>query len=254
MQLTLLLDLHIYNITSFDYNIIKGNTKDTILLQVCGQDPDLILTDTEESILHWKKQNKPVIAWSHESNRTENLMAAPWLILSIDAISDSYLEEIYCHYHGIPYEILKTDRCILKELSVNDYDNLILLDSEQDSDSSGRFFKNPSQQTLEFLGTYCSNQYSFYGIGIYGAWHKDSGEFLGVAGFSTGEDSATEIGYAVKKEMRRKGYAKEWIMALKEYAREFYGIDKLVARIKSNNIASMNTARSCGLTIVEEKE
>ncbi len=253
MQLTLLLDLHKCSITSFDYNIIEYNTKDTILLQVCGQKADLVLTDTDQSIAYWKEKNIPIIAWSHRNNAGESLMATPWLILSLDALSHSYLEETYCHFHGIPYEILKTDRCLIRELSPDDYENLISLDSQQDKESAGRFFKNPSSRNKDFLKSYCHSQYSFYGLGIYGAWHKETGKFLGIAGFSTTEDSHLEIGYAVRKEERRKGYAKEWIMALTEYAREYYEVDEVFARIQSHNTASIKTAKSCGLTILEEK-
>ena len=317
MNRQILLDLHKKNLTSSDYNIIQSITKDKILfhphrdsgitdrntihpclqtlpfdLQAIPFNPqalpfdlqaiDMVVTDTDESIAHWKKQAMAVIAWSHEENPQESLMQAPWLILSLDALSDPFPEEVWHRHHGLPLRLLETERCYLRELAMDDLDPLLALDAEQEADSPGRFFRIPADSHLEtnpdpaigsdpdlvsaardYLSHYIACQYPFYGYGIYGAYDRSDDRFLGIVGFyqtdssttassdSDSPDAGPELGYAVRREHRRQGYAREWILALTDYARQQWEMTEFVARIPRGHIASIRTALSCHLKIIE---
>lgn len=293
--MTLFIDLKKITLTPFDYNILEGNTKDTIVLQVYSdfqtplvKNDQVVLADTDEAIDIWQDQGLPVIAWSHKNNPDESLMAAPWMILEPEALTEEYLSEVLCRHQGLPVTVCQTERCYLRELVMGDLEQLLSLDAEQEVDSAGRFFRfstedltpsdkysleNSNQKTL--LEEYIRCQYPFYGYGIYAAFHRESNEFLGIAGFSAyetteiTEDNMTdiprqeeaedvietlsvEIGYAVKKEYRRQGYAKEWLHGLTQWIKDYYKPDsvKIVARIQVGNEASIRTAKSCGIEIV----
>ena len=269
------------------------------------RDGRIILTDSDEGIARHKAENVPVIAWSHAYNSKESLMGTPWMILDLQALSGDYLEEVYHRFHGIAMRILETDRCYLKELGMEDFENLLALDQEQDEKSRGRFFpiewtqteeslrnsaypsslsdKNPGlsvrnvathadslRRLKDYLFQYLQNQYPFYGYGIYGAYALGDDCFLGIAGFSLldcvqnvpdqispNDEEAIylEIGYAVKKSVRQKGYACEWVSALLEYAKKKqengeWEPCKILARIHPDHLASIKVAKKCGLPIL----
>lgn len=296
MYSILFLDIQKTILTSYHYNILENIAKDKILLQVlCDSSEEkisqmidqmisekkdlLFLVDCDESIAKWTAMGATVIAWSHEENRNESLMASPYMVLSLEALTYDYLEEIYCRRKKLPLTILTSHRCYLRELTLEDYPLLLSLDQSQALDSAGRFFPSNlcQEEKEEYLAQYISKQYPFYGFGIYAAFDFAKDCFLGIAGFSPYDpvnpsnetmenDTSTqassqgetedilwvEIGYAVKKEYRRQGYAKEWICGLKKWMEEYYDPTpvKIVAKIAPDNLASIQTADRCGVTII----
>lgn len=321
MNITLITDIRKITLTSSDYNIIRSITKDKILFQVAGEltesgknlmvpvEKGIVISDTDRGIRSWIHRGYPVIAWSHEKNPGEDLTKTPWLILSLTALSGDYLEEVWHRFHKIPLEIVRTDRCYLRELSMEDLPDLLSLDAEQEPDSPGLFFKGRLESKEQYLSAYIRTQYPFYGYGLYGAYHKDTDEFLGIAGFYLPEKSSSiennlcteknskrrwtavifrkrnslikendfpdsylkddsypgerdfpdlclregtylEMGYAVKKSARQKGYAKEWIRALTGHAHRSLHTDVIIARIPMDNRASLTAAIHAGGTLL----
>ena len=289
MDLTLITDIRKITLTSFDYNIIRSISKDTILLQVAGDltkpsnqlpalpEKGVVLTDSDQGIRLWTQKKYPVIAYSHKKNTQEELTGTPWLILSLTALSEDYLTEVWFRFHKIPLQILRTQRCYLRELSMKDLPELISLDADQTPDSPGRFFKGNPGSEEEYLSSYIRYQYPFFGYGLYGVYQKETGEFLGIAGFylpdenhgkendqndgwlkilfgegsfDTQGDDYLEIGYAVKKSVRLKGYAKEWIRALIDHAQDTLHMNHIIARIPAKNKASVKAALSAGGTLL----
>ena len=151
--------------------------------------------------------------------------------------------------------------------------DLSALDADLAPDNPGRFFRNQQASEEEYLSSYIHFQYPFFDYGLYGAYEKDTCEFLGIAGFYLSEKcyhredgrgaewvgvyfgrepsgskkcECLEIGYAVKKGARRKGYAKEWIRALTDYAQKTLLYDSIIARIPQENKASIAVALSAG--------
>ena len=289
MDLTLITDIRKITLTSFDYNIIRSISKDTILLQVAGEltvsgnpfpahpEKSIVVADTDLGISQWTQRGYPVIAYSHEKNSQEDLLGTPWLILSLQALSGDYLQEVWHRFHEIPLEILHTRRRFMRELSMKDLPDLVRLDADQAPDSPGRFFRGKPGSEEEYLSSYIRYQYPFFGYGLYGVYQKETGEFLGIAGFylpdenhgkendqndgwlkilfgegsfDTQGDDYLEIGYAVKKSVRLKGYAKEWIRALIDHAQDTLHMNHIIARIPAKNKASVKAALSAGGTLL----
>lgn len=150
-------------------------------------DFSLVLCDLDKNIELAKIHNLPAIALSHEKNQQESLMDTPWLILDADALSPFFLQEVYCRHYHLPLTITTTNRCIIQELTMKQLPELILLQEENKDNPSGCFFPqncSTTSQKEEFLLNYIKNQYTFYGYGIYGIFHKENTTFLGIAGFS----------------------------------------------------------------------
>ena len=129
-------------------------------------DFSLVLCDLDQNIELAKKYNLPAIAFSHENNKQETLMGTPWMILDADALSPFFLREVYCRHHHIPLMITTTSRCTIRELTVKQLPELLLLQKENKNNPSGCFFPQNCCTTVAaetFLLDYIKNQYSFYG-------------------------------------------------------------------------------------------
>ena len=157
-------------------------------------DFSLILCDLDKNIELAKKNNLPVIAFSHKNNRQESLMGTPWLILDTDGLSPFFLNEVYCRHYKKPLTITITNRCIIRELTTRQLPELLQLQKENKNNPSGCFFPQNCTtyaEAEEFLQNYIKNQYAFYGYGIYGIFNKEKEIFLGIVGFSPLENVIT---------------------------------------------------------------
>lgn len=219
-------------------------------------DFSLVLCDLDQNIELAKKYNLPAIAFSHENNKQETLMGTPWMILDADALSPFFLREVYCRHHHIHLMITTTARCTIRELTVKQLPELLLLQKENKNNPSGCFFPQNCCTTVAaetFLLDYIKNQYSFYGYGIYGIFKKTDDTFLGIAGFSpleNTEDYYVEIGYSILKEWQRQGFASEALPALLHFEKEYLRFTEVITRIEKENIASIRLAKKNLLRII----
>ncbi|MCI7271067.1 MAG: GNAT family N-acetyltransferase [Anaerobutyricum soehngenii] len=183
-------------------------------------------------------------------------MGTPWMILDADALSPFFLREVYCRHHHIPLMITTTSRCTIRELTVKQLPELLLLQKENKNNPSGCFFPQNCCTTVAaetFLLDYIKNQYSFYGYGIYGIFKKTDDTFLGIAGFSpleNTEDYYVEIGYSILKEWQRQGFASEVLPALLHFEKEYLYFTEVITRIEKENIASIRLAKKNLLRII----
>lgn len=79
---------------------------------------------------------------------------------------------------------------------------------------------------------------------------KKSGENIGIIGSKglPGEDGMVELGYAMAREFRRKGYMAEALLAFLDWLYECPFCFGARLRILPSNFPSIKTAQSCGFT------
>ncbi|HEY7828055.1 MAG TPA: GNAT family protein, partial [Candidatus Limnocylindrales bacterium] len=61
-----------------------------------------------------------------------------------------------------------------------------------------------------------------------------------------------EVGYHVRAALQRRGFATEAAAAARAYARDVLGLDRLVALIHPDNVASQRVAEKIGLRLERE--
>ncbi len=104
----------------------------------------------------------------------------------------------------------ETKRLIIREIKTEE----VCLASE--------YFKNVMGNkdfSEEMTVSYIDTAYGFYGYGYWGIFEKETGNFVGLAGFREGS-VPLEIGYYIAPEYRRRGYACEAVKSLTEFAEE----------------------------------
>ena len=154
--------------------------------EAAGKTPctTIVLCDTDEAIQRHQMAGLPVIAVSHDGNSSEELMGTPWLILSPEALTRDFLYKVYCRHYKRPMWILETERCWLRELSAEDCDALLFLQEENAQNPEGCFFPAGCDNPEDFLMNYIRHQYPFFDFGLYAVLEKETGNFMGIAGFT----------------------------------------------------------------------
>lgn len=145
--------------------------------------------------------------------------------------------------------ILETDRLLLRQLSEEDAAFILELLNEP---SFIRNIGDRGVRTIEAANAYIQNgpvaSYAKNGFGLYLVKLKETGESIGMGGLikrDTLED--VDIGYAFLPRFWSKGYAIEATRAVKEYAREAIGLNRLVAIVDPQNEASIRVLEKLGL-------
>ena len=99
----------------------------------------------------------------------------------MEEIDGSFLQHVYERHHRIPWIILKTPRCIVKEFSMEYLDALFELYAGKGmTDYMEPLY--PYEEEREYQQAYIEQMYRFYGYGMWIVCDRNTGELLGRAG------------------------------------------------------------------------
>ncbi len=144
-------------------------------------------------------------------------------------------------------KILETERLYLREMKLEDAENayLLNLDPEVVKYTGDGTFKSIKDARI-FLKNY--DHYKKYGFGRWAVIKKSDSKFLGWCGLKyTKELDEFDIGFRFFKEHWNKGYATESAKECLEFGFKKIGIQKIVGRAMSENIASIKVLEKIGL-------
>ena len=145
--------------------------------------------------------------------------------------------------------VLETERLLLCQLSTEDADFILELLNEP---SFIRNIGDRGVRTIDDANSYILNgpvaSYAKNGFGLYLVKLKATDESIGMCGLikrDTLED--VDIGYAFLPRFWSKGYAFESAQAVKEYAKNTIGLNRLVAIVDPENDGSIRVLEKIGL-------
>ena len=144
--------------------------------------------------------------------------------------------------------ILKTERLFLREMDRNDYDALyrVLADSTIMQHYPYTFDESRVRDWIKRN----LNRYQENGFGLWAVCLKDTGEMIGDCGLTLQNingEMLPEIGYHIRRDCQRKGYAKEAAKAVRDWAFRNTDYPALYSYCKYTNIPSLRTAESIGM-------
>ena len=128
----------------------------------------------------------------------------------MEEIDGSFLQHVYERHHHIPWIILKTPRCIVKEFSMEYLDALFELYAGKGmTDYMEPLY--PYEEEREYQQAYIEQMYRFYGYGMWIVCDRNTGKLIGRAGVEHREElgGELELGYAIGVPWQRQGYATE---------------------------------------------
>ena len=151
--------------------------------------------------------------------------------------------------------ILETERLFLREVTMGDFDALyaVLSDAEIMQHYPYTFDEERVRSWIERN----MKRYTDDGFGLWAVCLKDTGEMIGDCGLTLQNidgQMLPEIGYHIRKDQQRKGYAKEAAMAVRDWAFGNTEYPALYSYCKYTNVGSFKTAESIGMHFEKEYE
>ena len=146
---------------------------------------------------------------------------------------------------------ITTPRLVLREMTEVDYAALhaILSDPE-----TMRYYPKPYDEAgVNRWIAWCRDSYEKHGFGLWAV--TLNGEFIGDCGISLQPINGQwlpEIGYHIRKDHWRKGYASEAAAACIRVAFERFGFPAVYSYMNAENEPSFRTAMKNGMTLVDE--
>lgn len=149
--------------------------------------------------------------------------------------------------------ILKTDRLFLREMTMDDFDALykVLADRNIMQHYPYTFDEKRVSDWIERN----MNRYNEYGFGLWAVCLKETGEMIGDCGLTLQNiegEMLPEIGYHIRADHQRKGYAKEAAAAVRDWAFTNTDYPALYSYCKYTNVGSYKTAESIGMHFEKE--
>ena len=112
-----------------------------------------------------------------------------------------------------------------------------------------------SEITISAQGFPCLTTYRVFGFGLWAVCLKATGEMIGDCGLTMqliGGEIKPEIGYHIRGNMQRKGYAKEAAIAVRDWTFHNTPFNTVYSHMKHTNEPSYKTAISYGCKQVDE--
>ena len=149
--------------------------------------------------------------------------------------------------------ILETERLTLRELTDDDYAALYAVLA--DSDIMAHYPYTFDEARVRGWIEKNMRRYREEGFGLWAVVLKETGEMIGDCGITMQNIHGAmlpEIGYHIRADRQRRGYASEAAAACIRYAFENYGFPAVYSYMKYTNIPSQRTAVKNGMKFIEE--
>lgn len=150
---------------------------------------------------------------------------------------------------------IETERLYLREMSPDDYEALYAVLA--DSDIMQHYpYTFDEKRVRNWINTNME-RYETFGFGLWAVCLKETGEMIGDCGLSMQNIKGVikpEIGYHIRKDMQRKGYAKEAASAVRDWVFTNTPFRMIYSYMKYTNEPSARSAMAWGCHQVDEYE
>ncbi len=151
--------------------------------------------------------------------------------------------------------LIETERLFLREMKKDDFNALynVLADTEIMRYYPYTFDEEKVKSWIERN----IERYRIFGFGLWAVVLKETGEVIGDCGLTMqniGGKFKPEIGYHIRADKQRFGYAKESAIAVRDWTFRNTTFNVIYSYMKYDNVPSIKTALSYGCKQVDEFE
>lgn len=151
--------------------------------------------------------------------------------------------------------VIETDRLILREMTEKDFDALYVVLSDLDIMEHYPYTFDEDR----VIGWIRKNieRYKIFGFGLWAVVLKENGEMIGDCGLTMqiiNGQIRPEIGYHIRKDCQRRGYASEAAKAVRDWTFINTPFNIIYSYMKYTNVASYRTAIAYGCKLVDKFE
>lgn len=214
----------------------------------------LLIASSDITIALGKELGVATLAYVNPNFPNQTYSGVDMIVEGFDEVDADFLEKVYQRYHHIPWTILETERCVVKELSLEDLDHLFELYADEGMDEfTESLFEYEEEKTYQ--EAYINNMYRFFGYGMWLVFQKETGKIIGRAGLEHREindEIELELGYLIGKKYQGQGYATEVCQAILAYAKENTDFEHINCVIQKGNEVSVHMAEKLGFVQRED--
>ena len=148
---------------------------------------------------------------------------------------------------------IETERLFLREMVEDDIESLRRVLG--DRDIMGHYPYEFDDERIRSWIARNRERYSIFGFGLWAVCRKDTGEMIGDCGLTMqiiDGQIRPEIGYHIRADHQRQGFAREAARAVRDWAFEHTPFGAVYSYMKAENIPSIRTALSYGCTAAGE--
>ena len=210
----------------------------------------LVLAATDKVLRMARRADAATIAYANPDYPKEERMASSLLVEDFTDMDETEVLRVWQRYHHLPWTILETKRCVVRELELADLDALFAL-YEQPHMTDYMEPLYDREQEIRYQRAYIENMYAFYGYGMWLVIEKSSRKVIGRAGLENRTlygGAELELGYAIATDHQNQGYATEVCEAILQYAAEHLGEYRIHCLIEPENVCSVHLAKKLGFT------
>lgn len=215
---------------------------------------ELIFLSSDQFLLDLARDvDVPAIAY--QKPEADTFLHADMVVEGFEEVDMIFLQRVYERHFNIPWTILETERCIVRELKISDLDALFSMYAEPGmTDYMEGLYEY--EEELEYQKAYIENMYRFYGYGMWLVFEKKTGTLIGRAGVEHREElnGEMELGYAIRTSFQHQGYAYEVCQAIVQYAGEELQAHLLHCLIEKGNVISEKLAVKLGFSYCGDRE
>lgn len=221
----------------------------------------LMIADCEESV--WQAKDFGAAVLGYEPDGCCLIQShLDMIVQGFEEIDLNFLVRAYQRFFGLPWDILETNRCLVREMTLQDLDALYELYQPQEVTHYLDGLDKDRQKEEARLKDHIRCMYRFYGYGMWAVVEKSTGWLIGRAGFGhltvgdmlmpgdnclVAEDMLMpELGYLIAADKQCQGYATEVCRAILDYGWRELGFSHVYCRIKEENLASVHLAEKLG--------
>lgn len=209
----------------------------------------IIFTDDAVLAAECVQKHIPYLFFLHAGNAGETLPSGAYCVESLLDVSYDYLDKVYRRAKNLPWDILETERLIVREITVADVPRLYELYKDADITRYMEGLFPLIKQEEDYTRDYIRNIYYFYGYGMWLIVLKETGEVIGRAGLEYKDGlEGLELGFMLGKDYQHKGYAYEACHAILDYAREELEQLSFRAVVHKENTSSRRLCEKLGFT------
>ena len=154
-----------------------------------------------------------------------------------------HLNMVYCHIKNIPYVIGEDEDFIIREECPEDLPKILEMYKDRDCE---KFLEPlpplnspPDYITPEARFDSVKNSYMLFEYGMWIIELKETNEVIGRVGFEYYDDSTVSLGFIIRKDKRKKGYAFKACLKCITYMKVNHPEIKIVAKVSKKNKASL---------------
>lgn len=228
------------------------------VLELCRLAPEecLLVAATDRVLSIIEGMDVAVLGYANPRIPGQKFSGVGVVVESFEEVGFLFLEHAYQRKHNIPWTVIETRRCLLREMTLEDLDDLYeLYQGESITKHMEGLYERKKEE--EYTKAYIQNVYRFYGYGMWLAVDKKSGRLIGRAGLNNlnlhGE-AALEMGYVVGEKYQNQGYATELCRAILAFAKKNTGFGRVQCLIHKDNRISIHLAENLGFAWQEEME